>query len=162
MSLYVVSFWILLIASAIAAYRWGGQAERLVAVLYVAAAITSIFVSPAFELRYSRANIHLFVVDLALLCGLIVAAVRSERGWTIWAAALQIISVLAPLAEALNPDLRRLGYQLMEELVSFPMVLLLAFGVWQCRSRDVRAARLFFARSSAKGGHATPPSRRDG
>lgn len=162
MSIYVISFWILLIVSAITAYRWGGRPERLVATLYLAAAVTSIFVSPAFALRYSHADIHLFVVDLLLLGGLIVVAVRSGRGWTIWAAALQIISVLAPLAEALNPELRRLGYQLMEELVSFPMVLLLAFGVWQCRIQRGRAARPSSRRSSPKAHRATPVSQPDG
>jgi len=162
MSLYVISFWILLIASAIAAYRWGGRPERVAAAMYLAAAITSTFVSPAFALRYSHADIHLYVVDLVLLGGLIVVAVRSGRWWTIWAAALQMISVLAPLAEAFNPDLRRLGYQLMEELVSFPMVLLLAFGVWQCRSRRGRAARVSSGRSSARAHRATPVSPRNG
>ncbi len=131
MSLFLILFWLALLACAAAAVRWGGSSERAVATMYVTAGVVTILARPTFEARYQGVELSILAVDLMLFLGLAAVAARVGLWWTICAAALQCLTVLGHVGKMLNPHLLRLGYQLMATWAAWPAVALLGIGVWQ-------------------------------
>lgn len=135
MSSYVLLFWVLLPTVLLAAFRWGGSAERAGASLYVLAALITLAVRPAWNVRYQNVEIGVLAIDVSLLIGLATIVYRTERRWPIVATALQAVSVLAHVAKALNPAFWRLAYALMSGASSYPTLAVLAVGIWTHRQR---------------------------
>jgi hypothetical protein len=133
MSIYFLLFWSSLLLVSLAALRWGGGTEKSVAALYLFAALATALVRPSIAMRYREVEVSVFLIDLALLVGLAIVAVRAERWWPVCAAALQMLTILAHIGKAVNPMLWRYGYQLMAVWTAWPTVGLLAFGIWQHR-----------------------------
>jgi hypothetical protein len=130
MSPFLALFWLSLVSLCAAASRWGGRWEKVVAAMYLAAAVATVVARPAFESRYESVEMLVFAVDLLLFVGLAFVAVRCGLWWTICASALQCLTILAHLGKLLNPGLWRLGYQLMATWSAWPAVALLAVGIW--------------------------------
>lgn len=135
MSLLLAFFWLLLVLLGAAAARWGGPAEKVVAAMYLAAAIATAVARPAFASRYGSVEFTVFAVDLLLFVGLAFVAVRCGLWWTICASALQCLTLLAHLGKMLNPGLWRLGYQIMATWSAWPAVALLGLGIWMHAKR---------------------------
>ena len=140
-TVYFAGFWVLLPLTFMAALRWGGWPERTVATMYVIAALCTLLVLTAPD-RFNRIEPALMAADIILLIGLAFVAVRSDHWWPACATALQFLSVLAHLGKALNPNLLRLGYQLMEQASSYPTLIVLTFGIVTHRRRTPKAASL--------------------
>ncbi len=130
MSPFLAFFWLVLLLLAGASARWGGPSERLVALMYVVAAVLTAATRSAFELRYQKVELTVFATDVLLFGGLAMVAVRTGRWWVICAAALQCLAMLSHLGKLLNPTLWRLGYQLMATWSAWPAVALLGVGIW--------------------------------
>lgn len=129
MPILLALFWLSLMALSAAAARWGEWPERTTAALYVAAAALTSLVRPSFSLRYAHVELSVLAVDLSLLVGLTLVAVRCGQWWILCAAALQFLTVLSHVAKTLNPDLWRLGYQIMATWSALPALLLLGAGI---------------------------------
>ena len=148
MLFYVAGFWLFLILLTMLA--WLGRDRRLawpaalaepetgVATLLAAAAVLTVFVRPAFAIRFKGLDPGLVAIDVSLFVGLAVYGVRSGRWWVLCAAALQLLSTTAHVARVTTPGMWRLGYQVMEEASSYPTLMLLGWGIW---SRHLSARR---------------------
>lgn len=135
MSIYFFLFWSSLLAVAFAAHRWGEWPERAVAALYVGSAVATALLRPTITLRYQNVEVAVFLIDVCLFCGLAVVALRADRWWPLCATALQVMTLLSHVGKAVNPHLWRYGYQLMAVWAAWPMVGLLALGIWRCHRR---------------------------
>jgi len=111
----------------------GGKPERTAAALLVAAAVATVLVRSGAERRYSSVESGILAVDVCLLAGLVLVAVRSGRWWSIALAVLQAVTLLGHLGKRLDPELWRLGYAIMITGPAYPGLLALAIGVWQHR-----------------------------
>lgn len=140
MSWIAASFWISLVGVCSYALARGGPAERRVAVMLAAAAVLTAAVREPWASRYSTLELRVALVDLALLAGLVVVAVRAGRVWPIALCALQAVTVLGHLGKLLDPDLWRLGYALMIMVPVFPGLVLLAVGTWRHAARTPRSS----------------------
>ena len=78
---------------------------------------------------------HLFLVDVLLLLGLALLAIRANRLWLIPAAGCQLVAVLVHITRLIDPDMIPNGYAFLTTIWSWPMVLLLASGTWLYRKR---------------------------
>ena len=125
MSTTFLLFWGLLLASCVAARIWGGDAERRVATMYLVAAVATVVIRPALPFRYGGVEAGVFFVDAMLLAGLASVVASSREWWVACALALHCVSVLGHVGRWLNPNLLRLGYQLMAEWTAWPTLLLL-------------------------------------
>jgi hypothetical protein len=151
MNLYVASFWVLLIALSLLAWLWRdrsltgaglfSQPELAVAALCWAAALVTIACKPSTAIRFSYLEPALLLIDLGFFLGLAIIGVRSGKGWVLCAAALQLLSTGAHVARLTTPGMWRLGYQVMEEASSYPVLLLLGVGIWRRRLALKRGAR---------------------
>jgi len=127
--LYVYAFWVFLPLLCLAALRWGGWPERIVAFLFLAAAAGSILLKSSVTGGYRTIEIGVLIVDLCLLGALVWVMVQADRRWLIWVVALQAISTTGHLARLVTPDLSRMAYALMVGASSYPALLLLALGI---------------------------------
>lgn len=155
MLLYVGAFWVLLLLSVVAAALWGGRDERVVAALYLAAAVASLVVFATASRLYDALDPLLIAIDVGLLVALLAVALTSSKRWPMLAGAFQAIATLGHVAPLLNPRVWRLGYQLMEQSSAYPAVLLLMFGIWQ-HARRTRASSGSSVASMEPGQHNSP------
>lgn len=70
----------------------GGRDGRWVASLYLLAIVGTHYAREAVP-SWASPHLPVFIVDLALLVGLVAVALNSRRYWTIWIAGLHILTV---------------------------------------------------------------------
>lgn len=131
--LYEQAFVPLLMLLALCAWRWGQWPERTAAASFAAAWLATLLVKPTTHMRFFYVEFGVLLVDGALLIALGLLAVRSGRGWLIWATAFQLLSTTAHLARAMDSSFSALGYLIMEGASSYPTLIALAVGLWQHR-----------------------------
>lgn len=144
MNFYVASFWAILTGLTLLAWRgrrrsrgaraWLRQPTLAVAALYWGAALLTVVSNPSPPSRFFYLEPMLLLIDLGLFVGLALIGMRSGKGWVLCAAALQLISTAAHVARLTTPGMWRLGYQVMEEASSYPLLGLLAVGIWSGRT----------------------------
>lgn len=130
---YIYGFWAVLPLVVVAAFIWGGAAERLIAVSYAVALVATALVLEPYAKPFLSVPVGLVVVDAVLLAVLVAAAVRYERRWLIWASSFQVIGTLGHLSKLVLPEMSRLAYGLMEGASGWPTLLALMLGILQCR-----------------------------
>lgn len=131
---YIAGFYGALPVLVFAAYRWGGIAERAVAVLFVAAAVLSVVgraIENGFLFYLVRTEYLVSVIDLALLIALIVLAVRTPVWWLLCEASLQLLTMMSHVAKMLGSPFTGLAYALMAGASSYPALILLGLGILQ-------------------------------
>lgn len=109
------------------AFRKGGWEERLAAMSSVAGSYLSALVANA-NGSFQRFEGPMALVDMGSLCLLIVIAMRSNRFWPLWLAAIQGVSVLGHLAP-LIPNMQPATSYNAVALWSYPWWIILAFAV---------------------------------
>ncbi len=95
--------------------------------MIVAAVAASAIVGSSGEVLFAQREVRLFTVDAILCIGFIALALKRERLWTLWAAALLALSIELQLAIWIAPvgDLRNV-YLLLHALNAYPLLALLA------------------------------------
>lgn len=115
--LMILAFRIAFFAILLFALYKGGEPERLVVAILVAATALdavnhAVFVSPAFF----AVNPGHLVLDCWTLVALLWIALRANRGWPLWACSAQIIVVIAHISKLTDLSLVRYGYFAMSQL----------------------------------------------
>lgn len=95
--------------------------------MIVAAVVASGIVGSSGKVLFAQREVRLFTVDAILCIGFVALALKRERLWTLWAAALLALSIELQLAIWIAPvgDLRNV-YLLLHALNAYPLLLLLA------------------------------------
>lgn len=117
-----------------AAFR-GGMPERIAALIMVAATIATILVPKVGKVTFASLEPGVFAVDSLTAVAFILLALRAQRYWPIWIAALQIDTVLTHVAMLVAPRVMPWAYAVMEIAWSYPIVLLLAVGTARHQQR---------------------------
>jgi hypothetical protein len=115
-------------------WRGGGPEQAGAAIFLVSAVLTTLLLSTG-RSRYASVETAVLFVDLAMLAALVVLALRADRFWPLWVAALQAIGTAGHAAKMVDPLVIRSGYALILALWSYPMLLLLVLGAWRHRRR---------------------------
>lgn len=95
--------------------------------MIVAAVVASGIVGSSGKVLFAQREVRLFTVDAILCIGFVALALRRERLWTLWAAALLALSIELQLAIWIAPvgHLRNV-YLLLHALNAYPLLALLA------------------------------------
>lgn len=136
--IHIMLFNLLLLGVCGYAFWAGGAPERWTAALFVlGAAATSVL---PFQQRFSYYSVFwpLLSVDLAVLIGLIGIALRANRFWPLYVSALHTIVIAIHGVKAFQPGLVPWMYAGASSKIAYPMVILLAIGVWRHRHRLAR------------------------
>lgn len=124
---------VLVLCSAYALMR-GGAPERLGVAILLGAIVASHFAPPSGVLRFAQLETGLLLVDAAMLFCVVVLALRAQRYWPMWMAAILLDTVITHLL-MLSPPLMPWSYSVMVAAWSYPHPLLLAAGAWRHRKR---------------------------
>lgn len=113
----------------------GGVPERLAGILLLlAAGLTRMFFL-ASGAPYLSVEIGILLVDVVLLAALVALALRADRFWPIWLAALQALGTGAHLVKAIEPSVVSMAYAILVGFWSYPMIFILAAGTLRHRRR---------------------------
>ncbi len=121
-------FRILLMLVALFAVLRGSRDERLVGLICVGGAFATQLVLSPLAIRYAHVEVPVMIVDLAVFGGFLAVALRSERFWPLWAAGLQLTTLLGHLLKAIDLGLLPRAYGAAMVFWSYPIVLILAVG----------------------------------
>lgn len=128
-------FDVVLLACCSYAFWKGGSPEKVGAWIFIGGVLfTRLAVSGA-ATRYSSIEAGVLIVDVATLTGLLVLALRADRFWPLWVAALQAIGAAGHAVKLANPEVIRWAYAFALAFWSYPMLALLAFGTWNHQRR---------------------------
>jgi hypothetical protein len=109
------------------AWHWGGLDEKLASSGFVLAALAS---NLANKTHYSHTETGVLLIDLALLAGLIVLALRSDRFWPMWAAAFQLVGTMVHVASMTETGDFAWAYAVGLIFWSYPVMIALMVGTW--------------------------------
>jgi hydrogenase/urease accessory protein HupE len=126
------------IASVLVAFRWGGRDEWIAACAFVLAMLVSRLVDQG---DYAQTQINVMFVDAALLVGLVVLALRSDRFWPMWAAAFQLVGTTVHVASMTETGDYAWAYAVGLIFWSYPVLIALGVGSW-LEGRPRRAAAM--------------------
>ncbi len=112
----------LLLIALIAAIWRGGTIERLGAALCILATVLTVISSPL-NVRFIGVRLDLLAIDWATLLVFLGLARASRRYWPIWAAGLQMLSILCSMAAKLAPN--TLAFAVAEQIWAWVIVVLI-------------------------------------
>jgi hypothetical protein len=136
---YTLAFWVLLPTIVTWCLIAGDRSVRLVSAAYAIAAIATLVIASSAQHLFTQTEMALALVDIGVLVTLATVALRSNLGWIYWSTAFQTIAVASHLTRALDPGFAYLPYAIMEGFSSYPVLILLIYGLWRCRSDRRRA-----------------------
>lgn len=131
----VVVYNVLLVACWAYALRRGGPPERIGAtILAVGSFLTAAAVSRS-TTSYRSVETGILIVDLLCLVAFLALALRADRFWPLWVAALQIIGTAVHAVKFVDPDIIRRAYAFILAIWAYPMILLLVAGTRRHQQR---------------------------
>ncbi|MDZ4307603.1 hypothetical protein [Allopontixanthobacter sp.] len=129
----------LLILAAMGLWKGAGP-ERAVAGVFLGMLISSRIYSLVFgnfinlvSIDYGRA-----LIDLAAMIAFAIIALRANRMYTLWIAALQLIAFNAHLARELTQSMTPIAYAILYVGPSYFQLLIQGLGLWAHRRRVAR------------------------
>lgn len=128
------------------AYAWwrGGGPEKVGAsILAIGSSLTLVAVSRP-GARFASVETGILIVDLACMAAFVVLALRADRYWPLWLAALQIAGASVHVVKFLDPEITRRTYAFLLAIWAYPMIVLICVGTWR---HQARLARFGFDRS---------------
>ena len=117
------------------AFLRGSRDEQYVGIICVVGTLaTSLVLSPLGE-RFQSVEMSVIAVDLAVLAGFVIVALRSERFWPLWVAGLQLTTMLGHLVKGIDSDLLPRAYGTALGFWAYPIVFILAIGTWRSHKK---------------------------
>jgi len=125
------------------AYWRGGRDERIVATVCLAGTLATLTSVSPLSTRYTGVEESLALVDMMVLAGFVVVALRSARFWPLWVAGLQLTTALGHGLMAIRSDLMPQAYGAALQFWGYPILVILAVGTWRAhRRREARSLSL--------------------
>ena len=128
---------ILLICWAYALLR-GGAPEQIGASVIGLGSVLSLVAASSPGVRFGSVEVGVFLVDVAAFVVFLGLALRAERHWPLWVAALQAIGTAGHAAKLVDPEVIPLAYAFVLAFWVYPMLLLVVMGTWQHQRRLAR------------------------
>ena len=125
-----------LIASCGYALRFGGRTEKGGALLVIAASVLSWPAITVLGRNWQSPEVALILVDLAVLAGFLVLALRSRSFWPLWATGFHLVSVTTHIARVVQPAIVPIAYAAGEQLWAYPVIIALVLGTMHHRRQN--------------------------
>jgi len=120
---------------------WRGRADaRIVAIAFVVGNFATYALRTEVGGGYSSLETGIFIVDIACLAAFTYAALISDRFWPLWVSGLQLTTSFGHIMKAIDSDLLPFAYAAALRFWSYPILIVLAAGVWRSQRRLSREA----------------------
>ena len=132
---HYIIFWAILLS--ICGFAWwrGRKDERIAATACLLATIVTVVVIPPVAERYSKPDLVLLAIDVAMLLAFTFVALTSRRFWPLWVAGLQLTMTMSHAMKAIDPHLIPRAYAAASIFWSYPILLLILVGTWRTRRK---------------------------
>jgi hypothetical protein len=124
----------LLLGCCLYALARGGTPERAAVGILVSAVAATILSPSAGVHRFYQLELNLLAIDSALFLAMAALAMKAQRYWTLWLAAVKLNTVITHLL-ILSPTLPPWSYAIANAAWSYPSPLLIAIGAARHRQR---------------------------
>ena len=84
---------------------------------------------------YSSVESGIFAVDVVCLLAFTYAALISDRFWPLWVSGFQLTTIFGHVFKAIDSDLLPLAYAAALRFWGYPILIMLAVGVWRQQKR---------------------------
>ncbi len=125
-----------LLSTCLFAFWKGRWPERSVAVCFLLASFSSPLVLNTRDWLDPQWGV--LIVDGALLVALLIATLRTNRVWILFATAFQLLSVVIHVAMAVDHSVAPLPYRRGLVIWSYMTLVALAVGTWQVSRKPLR------------------------
>ena len=127
----VILFDMLLFGACGYALLRGKTDARIVAVVCIVAN----FASYAVVSRYASVETGVLIIDILTFLAFTFVALKSDRFWPLWVSGLQLTTSIGHVLKAVQADLLPLAYAAALRFWSYPILIILAVGVWRSQRR---------------------------
>jgi hypothetical protein len=127
----VILFDTLLFGICAFAFVRGGWEARVVAAVCVVAN----FASYAVVSHYAAVEKGVLIIDLLTFLAFTGVALLSDRFWPLWVSGLQLTTSMGHLLKGIDADLVPIAYAAALRFWSYPILIILAAGVWRHHRR---------------------------
>lgn len=100
-----------------------------------AVCIVANFATFAVVSSYASVETDVLIIDLLTLVAFTLVALRSDRFWPLWVSGFQLTTSLGHLMKAVQSDLLPIAYAAALRFWSYPILIVLAVGVWRSERR---------------------------
>ena len=131
---------VLLTVVVVYAFVSGRRPERIGATVMLVGTILTRFAWSAGPGRFAHVEIGVLAVDIGAFVAWALLAIRTNRNWTLWLAAFQLVALLGHLAKLIDPGMLQAGYAFLLMAWSYPMLLTILLGTRTQQKRRRAAA----------------------
>lgn len=138
--LRILAFETVLLAASLYAIVRGGAPERAVGVMLLLAGFATLAIpitqlNPYWTVEWNRLSI-----DVALFLGLTAVALRANRFWPLWVAALQLLTIGVHGVRMYDPAVLPVVYARLTSQLAYPVCIVTFIGALRYRRRRLRPA----------------------
>lgn len=130
----------LLVAVILYAFWRGGRDERIVAAICLGGTAATLLSLSPLSMRYEGVEQGMALVDVAVLAGFVMVALRSQRFWPLWVAGLQLTTAFGHGLKMIDSDLLPQAYGAALQFWAYPILLILAAGTYRAHRRKAQNA----------------------
>lgn len=113
----------------------GNTDARIVGAVFLVGNFVTYALRSPFAGSYSSVETGIFVVDVVAFLAFTYAALISERFWPLWVSGLQLTTNVGHVIKAVDLHLMPLAYAAALRFWGYPILIILAAGVWRSRRR---------------------------
>lgn len=136
--LNIVVYQALMLACWAYALRRGGSPEKIGATILVVASYLTLAALSGPAASFHSVEFGVVIVDLLCSAAFVALALRAERFWPLWVAALQITGTAEHAVKFVDPDIVRRTYAFILAIWAYPMIFLMIAGTWRHQQRLAR------------------------
>jgi hypothetical protein len=113
-----------------------GRADaRIVGAVFLIGTFATLALRSSQAGGYSAVEFGILAVDLACLAAFTYAALISDRFWPLWVAGFQLTTIFGHFLKAADSQLLPLAYAAALRFWGYPILIVLAIGVWRGQRR---------------------------
>jgi len=113
----------------------GKTDARIVALVFLIGNFATLALRSSLAGGYSSVETGVLIVDVLAFLAFTYAALISDRFWPLWISGLQLTTSLAHVLKAIDQNLLPLAYAAALRFWSYPILVILAVGVWRNQRR---------------------------
>lgn len=123
----------------------GRTEARIVAAVFLIGNFATLALRSHLASEYSSVEPAIFVVDLICFLSFTYAALISDRFWPLWVSGLQLTTSFGHVLKFIDSSLLPIAYATALRFWSYPILIILAVGVWRGEKRLGRERRAMAA-----------------
>jgi hypothetical protein len=115
---------------------WRGRIDaRIVAATFLIGNFATVALQSPWASLYSSLESGVFAVDVVCFVAFTYAALISDRFWPLWVSGLQLTTSFGHVLKMIDSKLLPLAYGVSLRFWGYPILIILAVGVWRMQRR---------------------------